>query len=103
MTAFERRWAILLALCKRRNETRENLACEFGVSKRTIETDVMYLSLRFPLYTKQGRGGGIFIVSGFRLDRPSMKEKQICLLNKLAVLLCGEDRKTILELIKIYG
>ena len=103
MTAFERRWAILLALCKRRFETRENLACEFGVSKRTIETDVMYLSLRFPLYTKQERGGGIFIMSGFMLDRPSMSEKQICLLNKLAVLLGGEDRKTILELIKIYG
>lgn len=45
MTAAERRQAILEALCMRRHETRENLANEFGVSKRTIEYDVLNLML----------------------------------------------------------
>ena len=40
MNAAERRWAILTALCVRRQETRGNFANEFGVCKRTIDYDV---------------------------------------------------------------
>ena len=36
MTVSERRRAILIALCNRRFDRRENLANEFGVSKRTM-------------------------------------------------------------------
>lgn len=45
MTASERRMALLEVLCLRRHETRENLAFEFGVSKRTIEYDVQICRL----------------------------------------------------------
>ena len=69
MTAAERRQAILEALCVRRHDTRENLAFEFGVSKRTIEYDVLELSLTYPIYTTQGNGGGIHVVDGFHLDK----------------------------------
>lgn len=44
MTASERRMALIEVLCLRRHDTRENLAFEFGVSKRTIEYDVQILS-----------------------------------------------------------
>ena len=40
MSAIERRRDILLVLFQRKKETRENLAFEFGVSKRTIENKV---------------------------------------------------------------
>lgn len=59
VTANERRRAILETLCRRRRDTRENLAFEFGVSVRTIEYDVQRLSQRYPIYTEQGRAGGI--------------------------------------------
>ena len=36
----ERREAILEVLCKRRQETIDNLAQEFGVSRRTIRYDI---------------------------------------------------------------
>ncbi|UKI51947.1 MAG: hypothetical protein L6V79_07305 [Clostridium sp.] len=75
MTAAERRQAILEVLCMRRHETRENLANEFGVSKRTIEYDVLNLMLTYPVYTVQGNGGGIYVTDNFRLDRPRMNEK----------------------------
>ena len=61
----ERRCAIMEVLCARRHETRGNLANEFGVSKRTIEYDVQSLSLDYPIYTTQGKGGGIYVVEGF--------------------------------------
>lgn len=103
MTAAERRQAILEVLCLRRHETRENLANEFGVSKRTIEYDVLNLMLTYPVYTVQGNGGGIYVTDNFRLDRPRMNEKQTALLQKLLLTLSGEDKETMQNIINIYG
>ena len=103
MTAAERRQAILEVLCSRRHETRENLAQEFGVSKRTIEYDVFELSLAYTVYTTQGNGGGIHVVDGFRLDRPRMNDKQTALLQKVLLTLSGEDKETMQQIIKTYG
>lgn len=103
MTAAERRQAILEVLCVRRHDTRENLAFEFGVSKRTIEYDVLELSLTYPIYTTQGNGGGIHVVDGFYLDKPRLNEKEIALLSKILPTLTGEDNKTMSEILKKYG
>lgn len=103
MTAAERRQAILEVLCLRRHETRENLANEFGVSKRTIEYDVLNLMLTYPVYTVQGNGGGIYVMDNFRLDRPRMNEKQTALLQKVLLTLSGEDKETMQNIINIYG
>ncbi len=103
MTATERRQAILEVLCLRRHETRENLANEFGVSKRTIEYDVLNLMLTYPVYTVQGNGGGIYVTDNFRLDRPRMNEKQTALLQKVLLTLSGEDKETMQNIINIYG
>lgn len=103
MTASERRQAILEVLCMRRHETRENLANEFGVSKRTIEYDVLNLMLTYPVYTVQGNGGGIYVTDNFRLDRPRMNEKQTALLQKVLLTLSGEDKETMQNIINIYG
>lgn len=103
MTAAERRQAILEVLCMRRHETRENLANEFGVSKRTIEYDVLNLMLTYPVYTVQGNGGGIYVTDNFRLNRPKMNDKQTELLQRLLLTLSGEDKDTMETIIKIYG
>ena len=103
MTAAERRQAILEASCVRRHDTRENLAFEFGVSKRTIEYDVLELSLTYPIYTTQGNGGGIHVVDGFHLDKPRLNEKEVALLSKILPTLTGEDKKTMSEILKKYG
>ena len=103
MTAAERRQDILEALCVRRHDTRENLAFEFGVSKRTIEYDVLELSLTYPIYTTQGNGGGIHVVDGFYLDKPHLNEKEVALLSKILPTLTGEDKKTMSEILKKYG
>ena len=92
MTARERRRAILETMSLRRHETRANLAFEFGVSKRTIENDVLLLSLEYPIYTSQGYGGGIHMMEGFRLER-SMTNKELALLQKLSSGLEGEEKK----------
>ena len=103
MTAAERRQAILEVLSLRRHETRENLAQEFGVSKRTIEYDVLELSLSYPVFTTQGNGGGIHVTDDFRLNRPKMNDKQTELLQRLLLTLSEEDKDTMETIIKIYG
>ena len=89
MTAEERRRAILEALCARRHETRENLAFEFGVSKRTIEYDVVRLSQSYPIYTTKGTGGGIHVMDGYRLDEKYLSEPERSFLERVGGMLSG--------------
>ena len=80
MTANERRRAIMEVLCRRRYDTRENLASEFGVSKRTIANDLIALSLEYPIYTVQGNGGGIHVEKGYKLDGKYLSDEEAELL-----------------------
>ena len=103
MTASERRQAILETLCERRKETRENLAFEFGVCVRTIDYDVQALSLKYPVYTEQGNGGGIYVSNGFRLMQRYLSIKQTEFLRKISDSLIGEEKQTMQEIIDRFG
>lgn len=103
MLGEERRRAILECLCIRRQDTRENLAREFGISIRTIDRDLLTLSLAYPIYTKQGNGGGIHIEDGYYPNRSGLNEAEKELLGKLLHSLSGEDRRTLRGLIDRKG
>ncbi len=102
MPRAERRQEILLALCRRKKDTRMNLAFEFGVTKRTIEIDIMNLSLRYPIYTKQGGGGGIFIDEDFVPDMKFFTDRQTSLAERLLGQLEGEDRTVMESILKTF-
>lgn len=77
MTPSERREAILNVLCKRRQDTIENLANEFGVSVRTIKYDIEELTLAHPIETVRGRyGGGVKVADGYYIGRKYLKPSQ---------------------------
>lgn len=103
MTADERRGAILDIICARRYETIDNLAFELEVSRRTIQRDVLHLSLRFPIYTMQGKGGGILISDDFRWSAKYLSSEQLALLNKLGSKLKGKDAETMASIIKMFS
>ena len=100
----ERRGAIMEVLCARRHETRGNLANEFGVSKRTIEYDVQSLSLDYPIYTTQGKGGGIHVMEGFELKRKKgcFTDKQSSVLERLALEIGGEDGRVLESILNLF-
>lgn len=80
----ERRNAILKVLCRRRHETIGNLACEFGVSERTIRRDIDALSQTEPIYTQTGRyAGGVYVIDGYSIDRMYMTDPETQVLNKV--------------------
>ena len=103
MTANERRMALLEVLCLRRHDTRENLAFEFGVSKRTIEYDVQILSANYPIYSVQGKGGGIFIMEGYELHKSYLTNKQSEVLQEMALTLTGENKQIVLSILKDFS
>jgi len=67
---IDRMLAIILILLTRKKVTASELADYFEVSVRTIYRDIESLSITgIPVYAEQGKGGGISLVSDFRLER----------------------------------
>lgn len=64
----ERRRKILETLNERRFDTAENLAIQFGVHKNTILNDLAVISCYAPIYTIQGKGGGIKLIDGYNFN-----------------------------------
>lgn len=84
MGTAERRNAIMRILCRRRHETIQNLASEFGVSERTIRRDIDVLSYTEPIYTQTGRHtGGVYVMDGYAMDRMFMTDAEVNVLCKL--------------------
>ena len=92
MRTDERRAAIMKALTARRHDKISNLAAEFGVTTRTIKTDIEELTLAYPLVTVRGRyGGGVKVEDWYHPGRKTLSPVQAQLLKKLATSLTGKD------------
>lgn len=66
---IDRLVGILAVLLRRGQATMPQLARRFEVSRRTIARDIDDLCRAgIPLVTTQGRGGGVSVAAGFRLD-----------------------------------
>ena len=104
MSAEERREAIIDILCSRRHETIVNLAFEFHVSRRTIEKDVLHLSLRYPIYTSKGTGGGVHVMEGrtIRQNRKFLTEEQLIFLQSLLPKLSKHEAEILTLIIRTY-
>lgn len=89
----ERRLEILEYLCERRRDTVAHLAAEFGVCERTMRNDILLLSCSYPVYTKQGNNGGVFLMGHFQPGMRYLTPRQAELLKTLSVGLDGEERK----------
>lgn len=66
MSAVDRKMEIISILVVSGHVTSRELAQEFGVCVRTIRNDITALSYGYPIYTKQGAAGGIFIMDSYK-------------------------------------
>ncbi len=80
MNTADRRTEIINILIIRRRTTARELADEFGVTTRTIQKDIQALSPGYPIYTKQGGDGGIFIGDDYKpyVNTLSADELKLC-------------------------
>lgn len=104
MKALERRQAIIEYLCEVRETTYENLMFEFEAGKRTIQNDILELSLSYPIYTQSGRhGGGIFIAKDYYLGKQYLKPEEKELLESLTATVGDDQRKMLESIIRRFG
>jgi len=74
---INRLFEIIYILMNKQNVTAQELAERFGVSKRTIFRDVDTLSVAgIPVYTGQGKGGGISLSPDFVLNKSILDEQE---------------------------
>ena len=71
-----RRQLLLEVLCIRRYDTIDNLAAEFGVSRRTVRYDLECLSCFAPIYTYKGKYGGVKVADGYYCSRTYLTDEQ---------------------------
>ena len=102
-SAIERRQRIIEILNERRYEKRKNLAFELNVSSRTIERDIEVLACSYPIDTKVGKAGCIYVQDGFDLYERYLTAKQFELLERLKENLTGEDEKVLETILKSFG
>ena len=60
---------MIATLYERHNDIVGNRAFEFDASFHTIRNDIRVLGLKYPIYTRMGAGGGVFILDSSRLQQ----------------------------------
>ncbi len=109
MGTSERRQDIIKTLCRNRAATIYEFAEKYGVNEKTIRRDLEILSLTYPIYTKSGKNGGIFIIQDYNMDRAYMTFEEIELLKKIKKnadklnILSLKEEKLFASLISIYS
>ena len=66
MDTAHRRMEIISILSVKGHITSRELAWELGVTIRTIHHDIFALTFDYPIYTKPGCGGGVFITDNYK-------------------------------------
>lgn len=101
--AAERRMLILEILSVRRFTTVGNLVYEFGVCRKTIQNDIVFLSAFIPIYTAQGKGGGIHVVPGWKEDRLYLTSEQENVLIQLIQTLPEADGAVLQSIVSTFA
>lgn len=74
---IDRLFAITNIIIDKNTVTATELARQFDVSVRTIYRDIDILSANgIPIYTSQGKGGGISIMDGYSIDKTILSDEE---------------------------
>jgi predicted DNA-binding transcriptional regulator YafY len=103
MNATDRRTEIMNILIVRRHTTARELAEELGVTIRTIQRDIQALSPGFPVYTRQGWDGGIFIGDDYKPYVNTLSADELKTLREIYGQAEGAQKKILLQIIHKYG
>ena len=102
-STIERRQRIIDILNMRRSEKIENLAFELDVTRRTIENDIQVLSCSYPIDTKTGPTGCVYVQDGFDLYERYLTAKQFEVLEELKGVATVEQVKVLETILKSFG
>ena len=103
MTMNERRAEIMRILVARRATTMPVLARTFGVTTRTIQNDILALTVDYPLETKQGNGGCVEVADWYHPHRNLLNEEQQRTLSQLMESATEQQAEVLREMLVEHG
>lgn len=75
----------------------------YGVTKKTILKDIMFLSSVVPLETHPGNGGGIFLKMEYDAPRVYLSAEEENLLLRLIDSVCVKEKRILLNFINKFS
>lgn len=103
MNVSERRAEIISTLIVKRRVTAAELAEEFDVTVRTIQSDIQALSLKYPIYTKPGVAGGVFMSEHYNPYANSLTPQELQTLKEIYKTAEDRHKEILLQIIHKYG
>ena len=96
LNALERRQQIVDILRVHQKVTMGFLSQRFGVSRRTIRTDIEHLSLTYPIQTIRGRyNGGVLLLEEYRSKGKRLTPAQCELLHRVQLQMDDTDKEIV--------
>ena len=95
----ERRTRILEFLMLHKHTTIKRLAEEFGVCVNTVVNDLYAINRFAPIYTKQGNGGGIYILPEFRSYKNYLTDTEEKFLYEMMLKVSNEEKRILCGII----
>ena len=103
MTMNARRAEIMRILVARRAATMPVLARTFGVTTRTIQNDILALTVDYPLETKQGNGGCVKVADWYHPHRNILSNEQQDVLSDLLGVCDAHQANVLRQMLNEYG
>ena len=103
MSALERQNYIRDLISDKRHTSIAELARDLEVSENTVRRDLNAISPITSFYITPGKGGGIHAVDGWYSSRRYLSEKQEELLNRLNLILQGDDAETMEAILTAFS
>ena len=103
MNAAERRNEIISILIVRRHATTKELASEFDVTVGTIKSDIQALSFAYPIYTKPGVAGGVFMGGHYNPHINSLTQRELETLKEIYEEAEDRHKEVLAQILHKYG
>ena len=103
MNTSDRRKNIMNILILRSRTTAKELAKELGVTGRTIMNDIQALSMDYPIYTRPGGNGGIFIKDDYQPYSNTLTAEELGVLREVYGESKGKRKQMLFQILKKYG
>lgn len=103
MNATERRNEIISILIVRHHATTKELASEFDVTVGTIKSDIQALSFAYPIYTKPGVAGGVFMGGHYNPHINSLTQRELETLKEIYEEAEDRHKEVLAQILHKYG
>lgn len=103
LTTYQRREEIRVLLVKEKSTTSTFLMNHFGVSRKTIYNDILFLNSVLPLETYRGNGGGIFLKMEYDAPRVYLSADEEELLLRLLDTVGVNEKRILINVINKFS